>query len=326
MTLLVTGGAGFLGSRLIEALLRADPSPARVICLDTAPSPLTDSRVESRIGSVTDEAFVRDAIRTDAPRTIWHLAAVLSGQSEAEFERGLSVNVGGTKSLLDACHGLPHPPRFVFSSTIAVFGGSLPAIVPAGTAVLPQSSYGMAKAIAELLVLEYTRRGIADGVVCRVPTVCVRPGSPNSALSSFVSGIVREPLAGLPSVCPVPIDTRLWVSSPDVTTGNLVHAGWMDTTPLGPARIIDLPGITVTPADLLGALERVGGPGARALVRHEPDPVASRVVASWPGGLDTTRALALGFTHDRDAAAIVAQFVRDRDRAVAGSAPADLVG
>ena len=283
--------------------------PARSDVPPPAHGALADERVQSRVGSITDGAFVRDVMRA-APATVWHLAAVLSGQSEEEFELGLSVNVGGTQALLEACRDLPQAPRFVFASTIAVFGGPLPDVVPDDFALRPQSTYGTAKAIAELLVLEYTRRGIVEGVVCRVPTVAVRPGAPNSAMSSFVSGIVREPLAGTTSVCPVQLETPLWISSPDVTSRNLARAGRIEGRALGPVRTVNLPGITVTPADLLAGLERVGGAEARARVRVEPDERISRIVATWPSAFDVTRALELGFERDSDADAIVTQYVR----------------
>ncbi len=314
MTILVTGGAGFLGTRLIQALLSgtADGRAAsRVISVDRVASPLDDSRVESRVGDVADATFLR-TVMTPEVAAVWHLAAVLSGQSELEPDLAWAVNVGGTRSLIDACRSLPRPPRFVLASTVAVFGGPLPALVPEDLALRPESTYGTTKAIAELLVLDATRRGAIDGVVCRVPTVAVRPGRPNSALSSFVSGIVREPLAGVESVCPVPLDTRIWVASPATTTANLVHAGHMDTGTLGGVRAVNLPGITVTPAQLLESLERAAGPEARRLVRHEPDPRLDVVVRTWPGGFEVTRALALGFAIDSDADALVSQFIADR--------------
>lgn len=317
MTVLVTGGAGFLGTSLIRHIL----SPAhgggpdtRVVCVDREPCPIDDPRVESRTGSVADPVFLRAALPRDVD-VVWHLAAVLSGQSEAEPALAMAVNVGGTLALIDACDGLPCTPRFVLASTVAVFGGPLPAVVPEDFPLRPQSTYGVSKAIAELHVLEATRRGRIDGVACRVPTVAVRPGRPNSALSSFVSGIVREPVAGLASVCPVPLDTRLWVASPDTTTANLAHAARVDTAVVGAVRSIDLPGITVTPADLLAGLERLAGSDARALVRVEPDDAVAAVVNTWPGGIDVRRAIAMGFAVDRDADALVAQFLDGRPRA-----------
>ncbi len=322
MTVLVTGGAGFLGTRLIRSLLDTTgaAAPARVICVDRAPSPLADARVESRVGSIADAAFVRDAVPHDV-EVIWHLAAVLSGQSEAEPDLAVSVNVGGTQALLEACRGAAHPPRFVLASTVAVFGGPLPAEVPEDLALRPETTYGTTKAMAELLVLEASRRGVVDAVICRVPTVAVRPGLPNSALSSFVSGIVREPLAGMSSLCPVSLDTRLWVASPATTTANLLHAGRIGTDAVGRVRTVNLPGICVTPADMLASLERAAGPATRALVQEHLDDQVAAVVVGWPGAFEVSRALRLGFVNDRDADALVSQFVAERDAAAAGARP-----
>jgi nucleoside-diphosphate-sugar epimerase len=312
MTVLVTGGAGFLGTRLIQSLLAGaiGPAPARVICIDQVASAIEDPRVVSVIGSVADAGALRAAVPPDVT-TIWHLAAVLSGQSEAEPDLAMAVNVRGTQALLDACRTVASPPRFVFSSTVAVFGGPLPAVVPEDHALRPASTYGTSKAIAELLVLEATRRGVVDGIACRVPTVSVRPGRPNSAMSSFVSGIVREPLAGIESVCPVPLETRLWVSSPAVTTANLAHAGRLSAETLDGVQAINLPGICVTPAQLLDSLERAAGADVRRLVRLEPDARIAAVVQGWPGAIDASRALRLGFSADRDADALVTQFIAD---------------
>src|SRR5580765_1501564 len=226
MKILVTGAAGFLGRRLLTELLAgrtAVPAVTRVIAADLLPCPIDDPRVESRVGDITDAGYSSAILDRDV-RVIWHLAAVLSGQSEAEFDVGLRVNVDATRALLDRARSLDAPARFVFSSTIAALGAPLPDVVPEDQALRPKSSYGAAKVIAETLVSEYSRRGFVDGIACRVPTVAVRPGKPNSALSSFVSGIIREPLAGIDAVCPVPLDTRVWISSPDAVTRNLVHA------------------------------------------------------------------------------------------------------
>jgi nucleoside-diphosphate-sugar epimerase len=314
MTVLVTGGAGFLGTRLITALLggaTAHPVPDRVLCVDRIASPLADARVVSCVGSVTDAAFLATLADPDLT-TVWHLAAVLSGQSEAEPDLAAEVNVGGTLALLAMCRTLPRPPRFVLASTVAVFGGPLPEVVPEDLALRPATSYGVTKAIAELHVLEATRRGVVDGVAVRVPTVAVRPGAPNSAMSSFVSGIVREPLAGLPSACPVPLDTRLWVASPVTTTANLAAMGAMASEAIGEVRTLNLPGLTVTPADLLAALERAAGAEARARVALTPDAAVDRMVRSWPGAFDVTRAFGIGLVADADADAIVAQFIAER--------------
>lgn len=311
MQIVVTGAAGFLGRRLVRALLASPdglPAVSRIVAADTTPCPIRDARLDHRTGTITDREFVQSIVR-DEVGLVYHLAAVLSGQSETEFDLGMQVNVEATRGLLEACRALTNTPRFVFSSTVAVFGGPLPDVVPEAMAVLPQSSYGTEKAIGEHLVREYSRRGFIDGIVCRVPTVAVRPGAPNSAVSSFVSGIIREPLAGIDTVCPVPLDTRLWISSPEVVTDNLVHAARLPPTVLEGGRTMNLPGLCVTPAEMLASLERLAGADARARVRCAVDPRVMDIVCSWPGAFDVTRALALGFRADRDVDAVVRQFM-----------------
>lgn len=311
MNVLVTGAAGFLGSRVIGALLDGRhqvPPVSRIVAADTSPCPIADPRVDARIGTIVDPSFTRALVDDDID-LVFHLAAVLSGQSEAEFDVGMRVNVDGTRHLLEACRRRRRAPRFVFSSTVAVFGADLPDEVAEDHVLRPQTSYGVAKAIAELLVTEYSRRGFVDGIVLRLATIVVRPGAPNSALSSFVSGIIREPLAGIESVCPVPLDTRLWISSPDVVTGNLIHAARVPAAALDGALAVNLPGLSVTPAQMLASLERAGGAAARARVRCEIDSGIARVVCTWPGALDDRRARRLGFTADRNFDEVVAQYV-----------------
>jgi nucleoside-diphosphate-sugar epimerase len=311
MRILVTGGAGFLGTRLIQALLAGGgplPQPSAVVAADLAACAVADARVEPRVGSVADPGFIDSIVGTGVD-IVYHLAAVLSGQSEADFDLGMQVNVDATRRLLEACRRLGTAPRFVFASSVAVFGGPLPEIVPDNIALLPQSSYGTEKAIAELLVNDYSRRGFVDGISCRLPTVAIRPGAPNSALSSFVSGIVREPLAGLDSHCPVPLDTPLWITSPAVVTRNLVHAAAVATSALDGRRALNLPGLTVTPGEMLESLERYGGPAARARVRCEPDERMMRIVCTWPGAFDISRPLRLGFRADTDIDSIVREFM-----------------
>lgn len=314
MKILVTGGAGFLGSRLIEALLAPAandllPNLTRILSVDLAPCPLQDPRVESRVGDIADPAFIAPLIDADTA-IVYHLAAVVSGQAEADFDLGMRVNLDATRVLLDACRQQGHAPKLVFASSLAVFGGELPARVPENLAPLPQSSYGAQKAMAELLINDYSRKGFIDGRVCRLPTISVRPGLPNAAASSFASGIIREPLAGQPSNCPVPLDTRLWLSSPDCVIANLVHAARLDGQALGLRRTLNLPGISVSVRQMLASLERLAGAAARALVGHEADPRVERIVCSWPGDFDIQRPLQLGFAVDPDFDAIVAAHQR----------------
>jgi nucleoside-diphosphate-sugar epimerase len=313
MKIFVTGAAGFLGSRLARALLAGAPGlpkVSRLVAVDTVAGPIDDPRVEWKTGTITDERFTSSIVESDVD-VVYHLAAVVSGQAEAEFDLGMRVNVDATRALLEACRRLEKPPRFVFTSTLAVFGGALPAVVPDDLAVAPQSSYGSEKAIVELLVNEYSRKGFVDGIVCRLPTVAVRPGTANAAASSFVSGIIREPLAGIDTICPVPLDTRLWIASPELVTANLVHAARVQASGLEGRRTVNLPGLSVTPEAMLDGLERAAGAAVRARVRCELDQRIMHIVCTWPGAFDVTRALRLGFSTDRDIDSIVRQFMAE---------------
>lgn len=309
MKILVTGGAGFLGARLIEALLAPTasdllPPGASLVSVDLAPCPINDPRVVSHTGDICDPAFIKSLI---GPETclVYHLAAIVSGQAEADFDLGMRVNFDATRALLEACRQQAQAPRFVFASSLAVFGGPMPEQVPEELAPLPQSSYGAQKAMAELLINDYSRKGFIDGRVCRLPTISVRPGKPNAAASSFASGILREPLAGEMSNCPVPLDTRMWLSSPQTVVDNLVHAARLDGQALGLRRTLNLPGISVRVSEMLDSLARVGGEAARARVSFEPDERIQRIVCSWPGDFDIQRPLQLGFRGDADFDSVV---------------------
>jgi nucleoside-diphosphate-sugar epimerase len=313
MKIIVTGGAGFLGSRVIRALLANGggkdgvPSFDSILSVDLASCPVQDPRVASMTGDIADADFARQVVSADTVG-IYHLAAVLSGQSEENFDLSMRVNVDGTRALLEAARATGRAPRFVFASSLAVFGGEMPEVVPESMALLPASSYGAQKAIGELLVNDYSRKGFVDGRVCRLPTIVVRPGKPNSAASSFASGIIREPLSGVPSNCPVPLETRMWLSSPDTVVANLVHAIAVDGASIGAWRTLNLPGICVTVAEMLASLERVGGAAPRALVSHELEQRVIKIVCSWPGDFEVSRPLALGFTRDGDFDAVVRQY------------------
>ena len=314
MTVLVTGAAGFLGSRLIAALLAGRGGAAhatRIIAADVVPGAIRDPRVHCRIGTIADADFI-SAVVDDDVSVVYHLAAVLSGQSEAEFDVGMRINVDATRNLLEACRRLVEAPRFVFTSSVAVFGGRLPDVVPEEMTPMPESSYGTEKAIGELLVSDYSRRGFVNGISCRLPTVAIRPGKPNSALSSFVSGIIREPLSGVESVCPVPLTTRMWISSPAVAVENLLHAGRIPAAVLEGRRVVTLPGLTVTVQEMLDSLARLGGAAARARVRYEPNPEVMRIVSTWPGGFNIDRPTRLGFAVDRSIDDILTQYISEQ--------------
>ena len=320
MKVLVTGGAGFLGGRLARALLARgrlagpdgrEEAIERLVLLDVAPAGgLEDPRVDVVAGDIADEALLGRLV-DDATTSVFHLAAVVSAQAEADFDLGMRVNLDATRRLLDACRGLRRPPRLVATSSVAVYGGELPETVGDGTALRPQSSYGTEKAIGELLVADYTRRGWVDGRVLRLPTVSVRPGKPNKAASSFASGIIREPLSGEEAICPVPPETRLWLLSPRKAVESLILGHELPSAALGPVRSVNLPGLSVTVAGMVAALERVAGREAAQRIRWERDPLVERIVSSWPGAWDTSRARRLGFSGDADFESVVRAHVED---------------
>ena len=252
--------------------------------------------------------------------SIFHLAAVVSGMAEADFDLGMRVNVDASRALLDVCRAIGHHPRIVFASSVAVYGGELPDVVLDRTAVLPQSSYGTQKAIVELLINDYSRRGFVDGRVLRLPTISVRPGTPNAAASSFASGIVREPLNGVDAVCPVPPETRLWLLSPANAIRCLIGVHEAKPESLGASRIVNAPGLSVTAGEMVATLERVAGPAVAQRVSWQRDARIERIVASWPGAWDTSRALALGLPADENFEAIVRTYISElRDQAPSSS-------
>ena len=321
MNCLISGGAGFLGRRLAAALLdRGSLTGAdgrsqaieRITLIDlVAAEPFADPRVVQMSGDITDRSLLERAIDADTA-SIFHLAAVVSGQAEADFDLGMRVNLDGTRALLEVCRARGHRPRVVFASSIAVYGGTLPDVVLESTPLTPQTSYGTQKAIGELLIADYTRKGFVDGRALRVPTVTVRPGRPNAAASSFASGIIREPVNGEESVCPVDRATRMWVISPESAVGGLIHAHELPAERLGSQRSISLPGLSVTVGEMAAALERVAGTEAASRIRWQPDPRITRLVDTWPGTLDAGRAQALGFPQDENFDAIVRAYVASR--------------
>lgn len=310
--IIVTGGAGFLGSRLIGTLLdrqgkKGMPSFEQIVSVDLAECPVKDDRVVSVTGDIANPDFARKVV-TNGTVAVYHMAAVLSGQSEAEFDVGMRVNVDGTRALLEAARQTDEKPFFIYTSSLAVFGGPMPDVVPEELALLPQSSYGAEKAIGELLVSEYSRKGFVDGRVCRLPTIVVRPGKPNSAASSFASGIIREPLSGVKSNNPVPPETLMWLSSPNTVVKNLAHTLEVSNEQLGLKRVLNLPGLCVSVAEMLASLERVAGPEIRAMVSEEPEQRVIDIVCSWPGNFDVSRPLSLGFIRDSDFDSIIRQY------------------
>lgn len=320
MHIVVTGAAGFLGSSLTRELLNkgvlagragTPEKITRITLLDVAaPAGFSDPRIKVITGDIADRATIEAALTSDV-QGIFHLAAVVSGQAEADFDLGLKVNLDATRQILDCARALGSRPRLVFTSSVAVFGGDLPAVVPDAMSPVPQSSYGAQKAMCELLVNDFSRKAFIDGRVVRLPTVCVRPGAPNKAASSFASGIIREPLNGQSAVCPVNGDTRMWLMSPRKVVRNLIHAYELEGARFGASRIVSLPGLSVTVREMVGALESVAGAKVAQRIQWREDEAIKRIVASWPGDFQASRGKALGFTADTDFAGIVRAYIED---------------
>ena len=320
MKALITGGAGFLGQRLARKLLATgtlknasgqDERIERLVLLDVVPAPVIDDpRVDILTGDVLDAEFLKRAIDS-ATGSIFHLAAVVSSQAEADFDLGMRVNLDAARLLFETCRRLGHCPRVVFTSSVAVYGGDLPEVVQDDTALNPKSSYGSQKAIGELLLSDYSRRGFIDGRCLRLPTISVRPGKPNKAASSFASGIIREPLNNEGTVCPVTADTRLWLLSPRQAVDSLVFGHELGAEAFALNRVLNLPGVSVTVGEMVEVLGRISGQAAVGKIRWEGDPVVQRIVGSWPRSWDMTRAHALGFKGDKDFDSIVQAYIAD---------------
>jgi len=324
MKIVITGGSGFLGQRVARELLSSgqlndaagNPQSIRELVLmdiavpaDSFPNP----KVRYAIGDVASPKFIAETLSDDTDG-IFHLAAVVSGAAEADFDLGMRVNIDGTRSLLEACRHQQKPARFLFASSVAVFGAPLPEVVTDATMPAPQSSYGIQKLIGELLVSEYSRKGFIDGRTIRLPTVIIRPGKPNAAASSFASGILREPLNGVDAICPVEPETELWLISPRLAVECLVHGFEVPSEKLGSIRSLSLPGITVSVKEMVASLERVAGPAAAQRIHWKPDERIKAIVKSWPARFDISRANSLGFPHDEGGFdRIIDDYVREAD-------------
>ena len=316
MRIVITGGCGFLGRRLALLLLKEGSARGPIdelVLFDNAPSALPlpdDKRVRLVTGDIADRDTVRDLIApgTDA---LFHLAAIVSGQAEADPDLGYRVNLDGTRAVLDACRALDVAPRVIFASSLAVYGGALPPAVGDDTALTPESSYGTQKAIGELLVNDYSRKGFVDGRALRLPTVVVRPGLPNRAASTFASSMIREPLTGHDAVCPVSPDTVMALASPRRIVASLAHAHDLPRGALGQNRVLQLPGYSVSVGEMAEALRRAGGAAAHARLKWQPDATIQAIVGSWPRALHAPRAEALGFTPDSGIDEAVQFFIED---------------
>ena len=321
MQVLVLGAAGMLGRKLVARLVAEGlGGPGDALTLVDVVAPAVPAGfaglVDARAGDLAAPG-VAEACVAGRPDVVFHLAAVVSGEAEADMDKGYRVNLDGTRLLLEALRqghvasGGAWRARVVFTSSLAVFGTPLPGVIGDEFLSAPLSSYGTQKAIGELLLADYSRRGFVDGVGLRLPTICVRPGLPNRAASGFFSGIIREPLAGKEAVLPVGDDVRHWFASPRAAVAFLLRAGVCDLGVLGGRRSLTMPGLSVSVAEQIEALRRVAGDGAVALIRRERDPAVERIIETWPQAFDTQRARAMGFEAEGSFEEIIRVYLED---------------
>ncbi|MBV8617908.1 MAG: NAD-dependent epimerase/dehydratase family protein [Curvibacter sp.] len=331
MHILITGGCGFLGARLARTLLSAGslglagaPAAAitRITLADRMPPP-ADLAADARIaylGGDLNEQLGAGLLPAADTALVYHLAAAVSGECEADMDLGLHSNLDATLALLQACRALQTAPTVVFSSSVAVFGNSpelpLPEAIEDLTLPTPQGSYGVQKFVGEQLVADFGRKGFIRARNVRLMTVSVRPGRPNGAASSFLSGMIREPLAGERANCPVPPDTPVALSSPGRTIAGLLRAAQASDAEWGPRVALNLPALTTTVGEMAQALERVAGPAATALIDWQPDARVAAIVTSWPSRIAAHRAQALGLLPDADFDTIIRDYVRENPAAV----------
>ena len=320
MRVLITGGTGFIGKKLGAALLRKngvalDGGPARPVEHITLFDAFAgegvpqDPRIEVVTGDVADRPTLdRLVAKADV---VWHLAAIVSANAEQDFDLGYRVNLTGTWQLLEALRAKGGRPRIVFASTGAVYGGELPDIVSDTHHLTPQTSYGTQKAMGELLVADYSRKGFVDGRSLRLPTIVVRPAKPNKAASTFASSIIREPLAGQVAICPVSPDAAMYVLSPRRVVEAQIHAMELPESAFGMVRAVQLPGITVGIGEAVAALERIAGKSVAARVRWEPDPLIKTIVAGWAARVSGARGLGMGFKADASIDEIIKLHIED---------------
>ena len=313
MKILVIGAAGMVGRKLVERIakqpeaLKADS----VELIDVVAPPVPPGlKATSKALDLTAPGAAKQAVASK-PDLIFHLAAVVSGEAEADFDKGYRVNLDATRSLFEAIREASYRPRVVFTSSIAVFGAPYPPKIGDEFVNAPLTSYGTQKAIAELLLADYTRRGFFDGIGLRLPTICIRPGKPNLAASGFFSNILREPLSGKEAVLPVDESVRHWFASPRAAVSFLLHAATLDLARLGARRNLTLPGLSATVGEQIDSLRRIGGEKAAKLIRREPDAKIRSMVAGWPTDFDARRATELGFKAEQTFDEIIRAHVED---------------
>lgn len=316
MHILILGAAGMVGQKLVQQLCAAGEVGGREISAMTLfdivdpPKPDAAWPVSVRSGDIARRSQI-DSLLVHKPDIIFHLAGVVSGEAEQDFDKGYRVNLDGSRTLFEAIRAQHYLPRVIFASSIAVFGGPFPEVIDDTFLVAPLTSYGTQKACVELLLTDYSRRNIFDGVAIRLPSVVIRPGKPNKAASSFFSGILREPLNGEEAALPVPRDVRHWMVSPRTAAGFLIHAATLNREALGSRRALSMPGISVTVGEMIDALGRVAGKDRMALIRDEPDEAIINIVGSWPQRFDAARALQLGFSQEVSIDDIIRNHIAD---------------
>lgn len=317
MHVLTIGAGGMIGRKLTDRLVKNGTLRGKQIekltlaDIVAPPSPTGFSGKVEVLAADLSQPGVAEKLVAARPDVIFHLAAIVSGEAEADFEKGYRVNLDGSHYLFEAIRkvGDGYKPRVIFTSSIAVFGAPFPEIIADDFFLTPLTSYGTQKAIGELLLADYSRKGFFDGVGIRLPTICVRPGLPNKAASGFFSGIIREPLQGKEAVLPVDESVRHWFASPRAAIDFTVHAAEIDSAPLGWRRTLSMPGLSATVGEQIAALRRVAGDKAVKLIRKADDPVVLRIVEGWPGNFDARRARELGFKGDTDFDAIIKVFI-----------------
>jgi len=319
MHVLITGAAGMIGRKLTERLITdrsLNTQPIEKLTLidvvpPARPAGFSD-HVKTRAADLADPGVAEKAV-SERPDVIFHLAGVVSGEAETDFEKGYRVNLDGTRALLEAVRktGDGYKPKFVFSSSIAVFGAPFPDAIGDEFHLTPLTSYGTQKAICELLLADYTRRGFVEGVGIRLPSIVVRPGKPNKAASGFFSGIIREPLAGQEAVLPVEDSVLHWHASPRSAVGFLIHAAGLSRAKLGDRVNLTMPGVCCTVGEQIAALRRIAGDKVAARIKRAPDELVSRIVAGWPSRFDARRAAELGFTVENSFDDIIRAHIED---------------
>lgn len=316
MRILVIGAGGMLGAKLTARLVQDRAIGGREIAHLTRAdmmlsAPVAADFVVETVACDLSAPGVAVQIMAGKPDIIFHLAAVVSGEAERDFDKGYRINLDGTRYLLEAAREAGHCPKIIFTSSIAVFGAPFPGVIADDFFTTPLTSYGAQKAMGELLLSDYSRRGFVDGVALRMPTVCVRPGLPNAAASGFFSNIIREPLVGLPAVLPVADTVRHWFASPRAAVAFLIQAAEMDLSVLGARRALTLPGLSCTVAEQIEALRRIAGDKAADLISRVPDPVIARIVNGWPERFEAARALELGFKAENSFDVIIRSHIED---------------